>query len=83
LKQKKDEEGIVVKALLDSRAIGLVISEEFVRKHKFRKTKLERPIYVRNMNGMLNYVEPIVDTVEVEIYFKRYKERMSIDVIES
>ena len=60
---------------------GLVISEEFVRKHKFRRTKLERPIYVRNMNGMLNYAEPIVDTVEVEIYFKEHKKRMLIDVI--
>jgi len=65
LKQKKDEEGIVVKPLLDSGAIGLVISEEFARKHKFRRTKLERPIYVRNMNGKLNYVGPIVDTVDV------------------
>ena len=60
---------------------GLVISEEFVRKHKFRRTKLERPIYVRNMNGMLNYAGPIVDTVEVEIYFKEHKKRMLIDVI--
>ena len=60
---------------------GLVISEEFVRKHKFRRTKLERPIYVRNMNGMLNYAEPIVDTVEVEIYFKEHKKRILIDVI--
>ena len=60
---------------------GLVISEEFVRKHKFSRTKLERPIYVRNMNGMLNYAGPIVDTVEVEIYFKEHKKRMLIDVI--
>ena len=60
---------------------GLVISEEFVRKHKFRRTKLERPIYVRNMNGMLNYAGPIVDTVEVEIYFKEHKKRILIDVI--
>jgi len=60
---------------------GLVISEEFARKHRFRRTKLERPIYVRNVDGTLNYVGPIVDTVEVEIYFKGYKERTSIDVI--
>jgi len=43
--------------------------------------KLERPIYVRNVNSTLNYAGPIVNTVEVEIFFKGHKERMSIDVI--
>jgi len=83
LKQKEEEEGIVVDALLDSGATGLVMSEEFARKHRFRRTKLERLIYVRNVNGMLNYVRPIVDTVEIEIYlyFKGHKERTLIDVI--
>ena len=57
LKQEEEEEGIVVDALLDSGATGLVISEEFARKHRFRRTKLERPIYMRNMDGTLNYVE--------------------------
>ena len=60
----------------------MVMSEEFVRKYKFRRTKLERPIYVRNIDGMLNYMRPIVDTVEVKIYFKGHKERTSIDMIE-
>jgi len=81
LKQEEEEEGIVVDALLDSRVTRLVISEEFARKHRFRRTKLERPIYVKNVNGMLNYVGPIVDTVEVEIFFKEHKKRTSIDVI--
>ena len=67
--------------MLDSGAIGLVISEEFARRHRFRRTKLKRPIYVRNIDGRLNYVGPIVDTVEIEIFFKRHKERTSIDVI--
>jgi len=80
LKQEKEEE-IMVDTLLDSGATGLVISKEFARKHRFRRTKLERLIYVRNINGMLNYVGPIVDTVEVEIYFKGHKERTSINVI--
>jgi len=59
----------------------LVMSEEFARRHKFKRTKLERPVYARNVDGMLNYVGPIVDTVEVEIFFKGHKEMMSIDVI--
>ena len=81
LKQKENKKGVVIEALLDSGAIGLVMSEEFVRKNKFKRTKLERPVYVRNIDGMLNYIEPIVDTVEVEIFFKGHKERTLIDVI--
>ncbi len=57
------------------------MSEEFVRKHKFKRTKLERPIYVRNIDSTLNYTGPIKDTVEVEIFFKGHKKRTSIDVI--
>ena len=81
LKQEEEEEGIVVDALLDSRAIGLVMSKEFARKHRFRRIKLERPIYVRNVDGILNYAGLIVDKVEVEIFFKGHKKRTTIDVI--
>ena len=81
LKQEEEEEGIVTELLLDSGATGLVMSEEFVRKHRFRRMKLERPVYVRNVDGTLNYIGPIVDTVEVEIFFKGHKEKTSIDII--
>ena len=81
LKQEEEEERLVTEALLDNGAMGLVMSEEFVRRHKFKRTKLERPVYVRNVDGMLNYVGPIVDIVEVEIFFKGHKEKMLIDVI--
>jgi len=81
LKQEEEEERVVTEALLDSGATELVMSEEFVRRHKFKRTKLERPVYVRNVNGMLNYMGPIVDIVEVEIFFKGHKERTSIDII--
>ena len=46
------------------------MSEEFARKHKFRRTELERLVHVRNVDGTFNYAGPIVDTVEVEIFFK-------------
>ena len=81
LKQEKKEEEIVVDALLDSGATELVMSEEFARKHRFRRMKLERLIYVRNINSTLNYAGPIVNTVEMEIYFKEHKKRTLIDVI--
>ena len=81
LKQEEEEEGVITEALLDSRATELVMSEEFARKHKFRRMELKRPVYVRNVDGTFNYAGPIRDTVEVEIFFKGHKERMSIDVI--
>ena len=81
LKQEEKEEGVVTEVLLDSGTTGLVMSEEFARRHKFKRTKLERLVYVRNVDSTLNYAGPIVDTVEVEIFFKEHKERMSIDVI--
>ena len=71
----------MTKALLDNGAIGLVMSEEYAKKYRFRRIKLERLIYMRNVNRTLNYTEPMVNTVEVEIFFKRHKERTLIDVI--
>ena len=81
LKQEEEEEGVMTEVLLDSGVTGLVMSEEFVRRYKFRRIKLERPVYVRNVDGMLNYMGPIVDTVEVEIFLKEHKEQTLIDVI--
>jgi len=81
LKQEEKEEGIVTEALLDSGMTGLVMSEEFARKHRFRRIKLEKPTYVRDVDGTLNYAGPIMDTVEVKIFFKGHKKRILIDVI--
>jgi len=75
------QEGIIVEMLLDSGATGLVISLEFAKKQGFKLKKLERPMNVRNMNGLLNKEEPIEQTVEVNIYFKGHRERTEIDVI--
>ena len=57
------------------------MSEEFARKHRFKRMKLEKPIYMRNVDSMLNYTRLIVDIVEMEIYFKGHKERISINII--
>ena len=56
LKQEEEEEEVVTEALLDSEATGLMMSEEFARRHKFKRTKLERLVYVRNVDGTLNYI---------------------------
>jgi len=69
------QEGIIVEALLDSGATGLVMSLEFVRKQGFKLKKIERPIYVRNVDRTLNKERPIEHTVEVNIYYQGYRER--------
>ena len=53
------QEGVIVEALLDSRAMGLVMSSEFAKKQGFKLKKLERLINVRNMDGSLNKEGPI------------------------
>ena len=75
------QEGITVEALLDSGATGLVMSSEFAKKQGFKLKKLERLMNVRNVNRSLNKEEPIENTVEVNIYYQRHRERTEIDVI--
>jgi len=81
LKQKDKEDRITVKALSDSRATRLVMSLEFARKNKFKKKKLNRLIYMRNVDGTFNYEGLIEYIVDVELFYKRHKERTEIDVI--
>jgi len=61
-----------VEALLDSGATEVVMSSEFGRKQGFKLKKIERPIYIRNVNKTLNKKSPIESTVEVNIYYQRY-----------
>ena len=62
--------------------MGLVISSEFTRKQEFKLKKIERPIYVRNVDSLFNKEGPIKHMVEVNIYYQRHRERMEIDIIE-
>jgi len=57
------------------------MSSEFAKKQGFKLKKLERLINVRNVDRSLNKEGPIKYTVEVNIYYQRYRERTEIDVI--
>ena len=72
---------VTVEALLDSGVTGLVMSSEFARKQGFKLKKIEKPIYVRNVDESLNKERPIKHTVEMNIYYQGHRERMEIDVI--
>jgi len=75
------EEGVIVEALLDSRVTELVISSEFARKQGFKLKKIERSIYMRNVDGSFNKEGSIQNRVEVNIYYQGHRERTEIDVI--
>ena len=59
----------------------LVISLKFAKKQEFKLKKIKRLIYVRNMNETFNKKEPMENTVKLNIYYQRHRERMRIDVI--
>jgi len=75
------QEGIMVEALLDSRAMGLVISLEFTRKQGFKLKRIERSLHIRNVDGSFNKKGPIELIVEVNIYYQGHRKRTEIDVI--
>ena len=72
--------GVAVKALLDSGATGMFMDWKMATRYGFRLQKLERPLVVRNINGMNNSIGAITHQVEVNIYYKGYVERIRIDI---
>jgi len=75
------QEEVTVKVLLDSRVTRLVMSSKFARKQEFKLKKIERPIYVRNVDSSFNKEGLIKHTIEVNIYYQGHRERTEIDVI--
>ena len=63
-------EGVAVKALLDSGAIGMFMDKMTVAKHGFMLQKLERPIMVRNVDGTNNSGGAITHQIEANVYYK-------------
>ena len=82
LKQKDDEEEIVVEVLLDSSMTELVMSSEFARKNRFKNKKLDKLIYIRNIDGIFNHEKLIEHIVEVELFYEGHKKRTEINVID-
>jgi len=74
---------VILEVSLDSRATGLFMSSEFTRKQGFKLKKIEKPIYVRNVNVFFNKEELIEYTVKVNIYYQGYRKKMEINMISS
>jgi len=73
-------EGVTVKALLNSGAMGIFMDKRMAARHGFKLQKLERPIMVRNVDGTNNSRGAITHQVEANVYYKGHVERMRIDV---
>jgi len=72
--------GITVKVLLDNGTTGMFMDRKMVVRHGFKLQKLERPVMVRNVDGMNNSIGAIIHQVEVNMYYKNYIERIRMDI---
>jgi len=75
------QEEVIVEVFLDSGVMGLVMSSEFARKQGFKLKKIEKSIYMRNVDSSFNKERYIEHMVEINIYYQEYRERIEIDVI--
>ena len=68
------------RALLDSEATGMFISQDFVQKHKLETYCLPHPIAVHNVNGSPNGHGSITEEVELILCYRDHSERAHLAV---
>ena len=62
-------EGMMIKALLDSGAMGMFMDRQTAARHGFKLQKLERPLMVKNVNGTMNSGGAITHQVECNVFY--------------
>jgi len=72
--------GVMIKALLDSDAMGMFMNKRTTAKHRFKLQKLERAIAIRNVDGTNNSRGAIMHQVEYNVYYKGHVERIRMDM---
>jgi len=80
LEKLENHEGVAVKTLLDSGAIGLFMDMAFAKEKGFRMERMKKPLLVKNMDGTINVGGAITHQVEYNMFFKGHVERVRIDV---
>jgi len=80
LEKLESHEGVAVKALLDSGAMGLFMDTVFTKEKGFRMEKMKKPLLVKNMDGSANIGEEITYQVECNMFFKGHVERVRMDI---
>jgi len=76
----ESQEGVVVKALLDSSTTGLFMDIAFAKEKGFKMEKLKNPLLVRNVDRTANIQRAIIYQVECNMFFKGHVERARMDV---
>jgi len=69
-----------VKALLDSRAMGNFIDQDFVRTKGINTQSISCPIPVYNMDGSPNEAGQISEVVDIVLHYKTHSERTLLAV---
>ena len=59
LEKLENYEGVVVKVLLDSGAMGLFMDTKFTKEKEFKLERLKNPLLVQNIDRMVNVGEAI------------------------
>ena len=80
LEKIDSHEGVSVKALLDSGAMGMFADKKFVERNGFKLEKLDRPVRIRNVDGTGNSGGLVMHEIEVNVYYQGHIERMKLDV---
>jgi len=58
----------------------MFMDRKMAAKYGFRLQKLERPVVVRNVNGMNNSTGAITYQVKTNMYYKNHVERMQMNI---
>jgi len=80
LEKLESYEGVAVKALLDSGAMGLFMDTAFAKRKGFRMEKMKKPLLVKNVDRSANIGGAITHQVECNMFFKRHVKRVRMDV---
>ena len=80
LKRIDNHEGVSVKALLDSGAMGMFIDKKFIEKNGFKLERLDRLVRIRNVDGTGNSGGLVTHEIKVNVYYQGHIERMKLDV---
>jgi len=80
LEKLESHKGVAVKALLDSRAMGLFMDTTFAREKGFKMEKLKNLLLVKNVDGTVNIGGAITHQVECNMFFKGHMKRVRMDI---
>jgi len=80
LEKLDTHEGVAVKALLDSGAMEIFMDKDFVEEQGFKLEKLDKPVEVKNVDGMDNNKGRIEYEIQCNMYFEGHVERIRVDV---